>query len=145
MGPKLLASQNKMVQFMIPTELILKTYMHIKQQRKELKVILRQHNFSKMIVHYIKNAISLFQLHLSRLSIRYFILPIILFKKNADKFKCKVIAEAANGPTTLAAEEILTKKGVKFLPDILLNAGGVTASYFEWLKNLDHIRYFIFF
>ncbi|CAD8118936.1 unnamed protein product [Paramecium sonneborni] len=61
-------------------------------------------------------------------------------RTNAARFNCKVIAEAANGPTTLAAEEILIKKGVKFLPDILLNAGGVTVSYFEWLQNLDHIR-----
>jgi glutamate dehydrogenase (NAD(P)+) len=64
----------------------------------------------------------------------------ISLQKNADKFNCKMIAEAANGPTTIGAEEILLAKGVTFLPDVLLNAGGVTVSYFEWLKNLDHIR-----
>lgn len=59
---------------------------------------------------------------------------------NADKFQTRLIVEAANGPTTLGAEEKLLAKGAKFLPDILCNAGGVTASYFEWLKNLDHVR-----
>jgi len=61
-------------------------------------------------------------------------------KHNAHKFQCKIMAEAANGPTTLSGEEILLNKKIMILPDILLNAGGVTVSYFEWLKNLDHIR-----
>ncbi|HWG59982.1 MAG TPA: Glu/Leu/Phe/Val dehydrogenase [Candidatus Acidoferrales bacterium] len=61
----------------------------------------------------------------------------VITLNNADQIKAKVIAEAANGPTTPHADEALARRGITVLPDILANAGGVTASYFEWVQDLQ--------
>ena len=72
-----------------------------------------------------------------------FVLPAATEKSihrgNAANLKCKAVFEGANGPTTFAAEEILLKKGIVCAPDMLVNGGGVTCSYFEWLKNIEHV------
>ena len=68
-------------------------------------------------------------------------LELVITKDNASQIKTPLIIEAANGPISAEADAILNQKGVVIIPDLYANAGGVTVSYFEWIKNLSHIRF----
>ena len=65
----------------------------------------------------------------------------MVHEQNADRLSCKVMVEGANSPTTPAADRILQDKGVYIVPDLMANAGGVVVSYFEWVQNLQHLRW----
>ena len=65
----------------------------------------------------------------------------VINMRNVEKIKTKLIVEAANGPVTYNADEFLNKKGIDILPDIYVNSGGVVVSYFEWVKNITHVRF----
>ena len=65
----------------------------------------------------------------------------VITEKNADQIKAKLIIELANGPTTPEADEILSRKNIVVVPDILANAGGVTVSYFEWYQNVHNEKW----
>jgi len=65
----------------------------------------------------------------------------MIHEGNADRIKCRMVIEGANSPTTPAADEILAGNDVQVIPDVMANAGGVVASYFEWVQNLQHFRW----
>ena len=65
----------------------------------------------------------------------------MIHRDNADRLRCRMVVEGANSPTTPAADEILDDNGIRVIPDVMANAGGVVVSYFEWVQNLQHLRW----
>ncbi|MEA2473919.1 MAG: glutamate dehydrogenase [Thermoleophilaceae bacterium] len=65
----------------------------------------------------------------------------MIHKHNADRLNCRLVVEGANSPTTPTADDILADKGIRVVPDVMANAGGVIVSYFEWVQNLQHFRW----
>jgi glutamate dehydrogenase (NAD(P)+) len=65
----------------------------------------------------------------------------VIHKGNAEKLRCRILAEAANGPTTLEADAVLARSDIYVIPDVLCNAGGVTVSYFEWVQDLQQLMW----
>jgi glutamate dehydrogenase (NAD(P)+) len=65
----------------------------------------------------------------------------MIHEHNADQINCRMLIEGANSPTTPAADDILIEKGVHVVPDVMANAGGVVCSYFEWVQNMQHMRW----
>ena len=65
----------------------------------------------------------------------------VIDESNATRIQAKLIVEAANGPITFEADNVLNNRNITIIPDIMANAGGVAVSYFEWIRNLRHIRF----
>jgi glutamate dehydrogenase (NAD(P)+) len=101
--------------------------------------LMRHHNEAGSVIHY-PGADTITNEELLQLPCDVLIPAALenqITEENADRLRCKIVAEAANGPTTPDADVILAERGIFVVPDILCNAGGVTVSYFEWVQDLQ--------